>query len=186
MDGKVCTTFLLRSYCVLTASILHQLRNHHDHFTFLPRQRYVHTTMYKTTLPLFHVRPVLNTSVVCLYQVLIASMARQAIKFKYFTKILTFSLVFQLLSWKQKIRTFFCNVLCIRAAKLCLRRRLPLCCYGGYNEEGIGDNLDLVGCALGFRMPLPYRQHQHKHRGQVLNCHPFYGRFVLSSYLLEA
>ena len=25
---------------------------------------------------------------------------------------------------------------------------------------GIGDNLGLVGCAHGFRVPLPYRQHQ--------------------------
>ena len=38
---------------------------------------------------------------------------------------------------------------------------------------GIGDSLGLVGCALGFRVPLPYRQHQHKHRGQVLTCFPF-------------
>ena len=128
MDGKVCTTFLLRSYCVLTASILRQSRNHHDRFTFLPRQRYVHTTLNKTTLHLFHVRPVLNTSVVRLYQVLTASMSRPAIKYKYLTEFLTFSLVFPLLSCTHKIKTFSCNVLCIRATKLCLRRRLPLCC----------------------------------------------------------
>ena len=98
MDGKVCTTFLLRSYCVLTVSLLRRLRYHHDRFTFLPRQRYVHTTLYKTTLRLFHVRPVLNTSIVRLYQVLTASMARPTIKYKYLTEFLTFSLVFQLLS----------------------------------------------------------------------------------------
>ena len=34
-----------------------------------------------------------------LYQVLFASMARPAIKYKYFTEFLTFPLVFQLLSW---------------------------------------------------------------------------------------
>ena len=98
MDGKVCSTFLLRSYCVLTASIPRQLRNHHDRFTFLPRQRYVHTTLYKITLRLFHVRQVLNTSVVRLYQVLTASMVRPAIKYKYLTEFLIFSFVFQLLS----------------------------------------------------------------------------------------
>ena len=128
MDGKVCTTFLLRSHCVLIASILRQSHNHHDRFMFLPRQMYVHTTLYKTTLRLFHVRPVLNTSVVRLYEVLTASMARPAIKYKYLTKFLTFSLVFQLLSLTHKIRTFSCNVLCIRATKLCMRHRLPLFC----------------------------------------------------------
>ena len=98
MDGKVCTTFLLRSHCVLTASILRQSRNHHDRFTFLPRKRYVHTTLYKTTLRLFHVRPVLNMFVVRLYQVLAASMARPAIKYEYLTEFLTFSLAFQLVT----------------------------------------------------------------------------------------
>ena len=63
----VPSAFLLRSYCVLTASIPRQLRNLHDRFMFLPRQRYVHTTLYKTTLRLFNVRQVLNTSVVRLY-----------------------------------------------------------------------------------------------------------------------
>ena len=40
-NGKVYTTFLLRSYCILTASILPQLRTHHVHFRFLQRQRYI-------------------------------------------------------------------------------------------------------------------------------------------------
>ena len=65
----VPTVFLLRPYCVTI-------------FIFLPRERYVHTTLYKTTLRLFHVRPVLNTSVVRLEQVLIASMARSVIEYK--------------------------------------------------------------------------------------------------------
>ena len=128
MDRKVCTTLPLRSYCVLTASILCQLRNHHDCFTFLQRQRYVHTTFSKDNITFVYVRSVLSTSVVRLCQVHIASMARPAIQYKYFTESLTFSLVFQLLSCTHKIRTFFYNVLCIRATKLCLRRRLPLCC----------------------------------------------------------
>ena len=51
---------------------------------------------------------------------------------------------------------------------------------------GIGDNLGLVGCALGFRVPLPYRQHQHKHRGQVLTCFPFSDLYFFSSDLFEA
>ena len=87
----VPTAFLLRSYCI------HQLHNHNDCFTFLQRQRHLPTTLYKTTLHLFHVRPKLNTSVVCLYQVRIVYMAGPAIKYKYF-EFLTFSLVFQLLS----------------------------------------------------------------------------------------
>ena len=128
MDGKVCTTLPLRSYCVLTASILRQLRNHHDCFTFLQRQRYVHTTFSKDNITFVYVCSVLNTSVVRLYQVHIASMARPAIQYKYFTEFLTFSLVFQLLSCTHKIRTFFYNVICIRTTKLCLRRRLPLYC----------------------------------------------------------
>ena len=72
------TAFLLRPYYVSYVN---------DRFTFLPRQRYVHTTLYKTSLRLFHVGHVLNTSVVLLYQVLTASMAHPAIKYiyKYFT-----------------------------------------------------------------------------------------------------
>ena len=120
----------------------------------------------------------LNTSVVRLYQVLTTPLVSPAIKYKYLTEFLTFSIVFQLLSWTHKIRMFFCNVLCIRATKLCLRRRLPLCCWG--DGEGIGDNLGHVICALGFRVPLPYRQHQHKHWGQVLNCFPFSDLYAFS------
>ena len=71
--------------------------NQHDRFTFLPRQG-KHTTLYKTTLRLFHARSVLNKSVVRLYQVVTASMARPAIKYKYLTEFPTFSLVFQFLS----------------------------------------------------------------------------------------
>ena len=102
MDGKVCTTFLLHSVFVLTVSILRQLRSHHDRFTFLQRQRYAHTKLYKTTLCLFHVRSVFYTFVVRLHQVLIASMACPAITYKYFTEYLTFSLVFQLLSKSER------------------------------------------------------------------------------------
>ena len=51
---------------------------------------------------------------------------------------------------------------------------------------GIRDNLGLVGSALGFRVPLQYRQHQHKHRGQVLTCFQFSGLYAFSSDLLEA
>ena len=83
---------------VPTAFILRQLCNHHDLFTFLQRQRYVHTMLHKTTLHLFHIRSVLHMSVVGLYQVLTASLARPAIKYKYFSKFFLFSLVFQLLS----------------------------------------------------------------------------------------
>ena len=59
-------------------------------------------------------------SIVRLYEVLIASMARPAIEYKYFNQFLSFSLVFQLLSWTHKIRMFSCNVLCIRAANSAL------------------------------------------------------------------
>ena len=63
---------------------------------------------------------------------------------------LTFSLVFQLLSSTHRIRTFFRNVLCFKATKLYLMRRLPLCCLGGYDGEGIEDNLNLVGCYINY------------------------------------
>ena len=59
--------FALYSYCVFTVSILRQLHNHHDRFTFLQRQRYVQTRLYKTTLRSFYVHSVLNMSVVHLY-----------------------------------------------------------------------------------------------------------------------
>ena len=173
----VPTAFLLHPYYInyVTTTIV-------SHFcqgkgTFIPRcirQHYLCSTFarcltrplyvcIKFSLSLWHVKQLsINTS----------------------PKFSHFHLCFNFYHENKKIRTFFCNVLCIRATKLCLR--LPLCCYGGCNGEGIGDNLDLVGCALGFRVPLPYRQHQHKHWGQVLNCHPFYGLFVFSSDLLEA
>ena len=57
-----------------------QQRTHHDRSTFLQRQRYVHTTLYKTLLRLLNVRQCLNTSVVRLPQDLIASMSREAIQ----------------------------------------------------------------------------------------------------------
>ena len=52
--------------------------------------------------------------------------------------------------------------------------------------EGIGDNLGLVTCSIGFRVLLPYRQHQHKHWGKVLNCFPFSDLYAFSSDLLKA
>ena len=81
------TGFLLPPYYVNYVTTMIVSRFCKGKGTFIPhciRQQYV--------------CPVLNTSVVRMYQVLIVSIACLAIKYKYFTKFLTFSLVFQLLS----------------------------------------------------------------------------------------
>ena len=80
------TAFLLYSYCVHTTSITYPPRS----FQISAKTKVRSTTLYKTTLSLFHICSVLNTSVVCLYEVLIASMVRPAIKYKYFTEFLKF------------------------------------------------------------------------------------------------
>ena len=82
MDWKDCTVFLLRSDCILTTSIAYPPRPFH----IFESPRYVHTTLYKTILLLLHIHSVLNTSVVHLQPVFIASMSCPAIKYKYFTE----------------------------------------------------------------------------------------------------
>ena len=86
--------FALRCYYVPTAFLLRPYYVNYVTTTIVSRFYHVHTTLYKTTLRFIHVRPVLNKSVVRLYQVLTASMARPAIKYKYLTEFLTFHMCF--------------------------------------------------------------------------------------------
>ena len=98
MDGK-------RLNCVLTAFIPCQQRTYHDRSTFLLRQRYV-----QNNITFDIVRSVFNRSIVRLQQILIASMSRLAIQYKYFSEFFTFSLVFLLEHAKSERSSVTCLV----------------------------------------------------------------------------
>ena len=157
----VATTFLLRSYCVLTTSI-----------TLPPRFYHVHTTLYKTTLRFFHVRPVLTTSVVRLYQVLTESMAcPEFLTFSlgvstFIMNTQTKNVLLQcaLYQGNQTLLEAYTAFVLLRRIRWRRNRRQPRSCY---------------------LLPwlLPYRQHQHKHWGQVWNCFPFSDLYAFSSDL---
>ena len=117
----VPTAFLLRSYYVnyVTTTIVSRFCKGKG--TFIPRCRRQHYVCYT------FVRCLTRPLYVC-SKFSFASMAHPAIKYNYFHRISHNFTCASLLSRTHRIRTFFCNVLCIKATKLCLRRRLPLCC----------------------------------------------------------
>ena len=68
--------------------MLGQQCTHHNQSMLLLWQRYIHTTLYKTTLHLLYICLVLHMPTVCLQQILIASISRPTIQYKYFTEFL--------------------------------------------------------------------------------------------------
>lgn len=85
-------------HCALTAFLLYSYCAHTMSTAYPPRRFHVST---KAKMRSYHVirqyyvcRSVFNMSVVCLFQVIIESMSRPAIQYKYSSEFLTFTLAF--------------------------------------------------------------------------------------------